>query len=508
MALWRIRFVKMLCRTGILLCLAFGCQSQGEVREFVLLHTNDSHGSIVAVDSLGGMAERATCVRMVREKNSAVLLLDAGDLNAGQVVSNLFDARPDIEAYNYMKYDAMVFGNHEFDKPLDVLRKQMEWANFPMFASNVEYQGKPLGKAYVMKEVNGVKVGIFGLTTGRTMEISMNGKEVVCKDEVETAREMLQELKNQRAEVIVGLVHLGFTEATSDYMTSLKLAELVDGVDVLVDGHSHSYIAEPVKIRNTWIVTASQSGRFVGEAKLAVKDGRLLEFNWKPVQIKGFPQDTVLRNILEPYIQGAAEESETVIGEAEDDFVLFVDDENMGRRQETTLGNMITDAMAWKVRQLRKKTDFALINSGAIREELPKGKITQGKVYSILPFGNELEIVALQGKEVKRLFDFIATIPLGFGSFPQVSKEVKVVYSEQDKQVRALTLDGQPIDDDRTYYMVTCDYVASGMDGYDAGLENCVSREKTSLLLADIVTEYIRVQRSVVPRLEGRIKIQ
>ena len=143
-AVWRL-FSWLFLVAGIGACGEREC-------EIVLLHTNDSHGSILAVDSCGGMAERAAFVRSVKEKNSRVLLVDAGDINTGQAISNMFDARPDIEAYNVMEYDAVTFGNHELDKPLEVLLRQMQWANFPFISSNVYWQEKPLGKTYDIKE--------------------------------------------------------------------------------------------------------------------------------------------------------------------------------------------------------------------------------------------------------------------------------------------------------------------------------------------------------------------
>lgn len=496
---------------AVLAVLAFGvaaCGHTGQVREIVLLNTNDSHGSILPVDSIGGMAERATFIQEVRKQNPYVLLVDAGDINAGQPVSNMADALPDIVAYNYMKYDAATAGNHEFDKPVKVLLKQIQEADFPFVISNVEMDGKLLGEEYLVKRVDGIKVGLFGLTTSYTANLSVGAQDLVFKNEVETARRMVKLLKEKKVDVIIGLVHLGFTETTPDFITSRKLAAQVDGIDILVDGHSHSYIEKPEKVNDTWIITANQSGRYVGEGKLTVKDGKLIDFSWKPVLIKGFAPDTVLNRLLEPFVEEANRDLKTVIGVATEEFILFKNGQNVARYNETALGDLVADALKWKATEsLNLPVDFGLTNSGGIREGLPAGEITKENILTTLPFSNVLEIVALKGSDIRRLFDFLATVTPGNGAFAQVSKEVKVVYDRGNKKVVSLSINDKPIVDTVTYYMATCDYVAAGKDGYDAGLGGITQRENTSRLISEVVVDYIKMKDKITPKTDGRIKI-
>ncbi|MCI5706763.1 MAG: 5'-nucleotidase C-terminal domain-containing protein [Odoribacter sp.] len=473
----------------------------------VLLHTNDSHGSILPVSGVGGMAERATVIDSLRKLYSnKILLLDAGDFNTGQAVSNMFCARPDILAYNYMKYDAVTLGNHEFDQPVDTLLQQMHLANFPFVISNVFYRGEPLGAETLVKEVNGVRVGLFGILTKATAQISVNVQDVTFVDEVEAARKAVKILQQQGVDLVIGIVHLGFTESTPEYITSQKLAAAVEGIDILVDGHSHSYIEKPLRVNETWIVTANQSGRFIGEGKVKVRSGDIISFDWKPLPVSNVHPHETLQAVLQPYVDVANKDLQTIIGEATDTFVLFHDKENLGRYGEVALGNLITDALKWKAEQLQLHVDFALTNSGGIREELHKGKVTKGDILSILPFGNELEVVSLKGDDVIKLFDFLATVELGRGTFPQVSKEVRVVFNRESKTVTSLTIGGKPIDRNRIYHMATCDYVAAGKDGYSAGLSNVVDQQKTSVLMAETLMEYIKQQGQVSPKTEGRIK--
>ena len=145
-----------------------------QTHHLVILHTNDTHGHPVKffqypAPDVGGLPARATAVTVIREENRNVLLLDAGDLNTGRPESNLFKARPDIQGYNYIGYDAMVLGNHEFDNPLDVLREQRALATFPFISANIRTKGGDyLADPFIIKEFDGLKVAVFGLTTKET----------------------------------------------------------------------------------------------------------------------------------------------------------------------------------------------------------------------------------------------------------------------------------------------------------------------------------------------------
>ncbi len=508
MFLDRFRSMCYRCLAGWIFVALLMVACGREERTVVLLHTNDSHGSILPVNGFGGMAERATVIDSLRKLyQDKILLLDAGDFNTGQAVSNMFCARPDILAYNYMGYDAVTLGNHEFDQPIDTLLQQMNWANFPFVISNVSYKGEPLGTETLVKKVNGVRIGLFGILTKATAQISVNVQNVAFTDEVEAARKAVKKLQQQNVDLIIGMVHLGFTESTSEYITSQKLAAAVEGIDILVDGHSHSYIEKPLKINGTWIVTANQSGRFIGEGKVKVCKGGIVSFDWKPLPVNNISPHNFLKTVLQPYVDAANKDLQTVIGEADDTFVLFRNKENLGRYREVALGNLLTDALKWKTEQLHLNVDFALTNSGGIREELAQGKITKGDILSILPFGNELEVVAMKGEDVVKLFDFLATVELGSGTFPQVSEEVRVVFNQDDKTLKSLTIGGDPVDRERIYYMATCDYVAAGKDGYSAGLSNVMDRQKTSVLIAEALMEYIQHLEKVSPKIEGRIKL-
>ncbi len=192
--------------------------------QLTILHTNDHHGHFekfnpYPVSDVGGFAAQSTLVNIVRaevEKNGGhTLLLSAGDVNTGVPESDMLDAEPDFKIMNLIGYDAMTIGNHEFDKSLDVLRKQQGWAEFPFLAANIvkKNTGELLFDPYIIKEFDGLKVAIFGLTTEETpiLVVPDNVKDLEFRSTIETAKALVPKLRKE-ADLVIALTHLGFYE--------------------------------------------------------------------------------------------------------------------------------------------------------------------------------------------------------------------------------------------------------------------------------------------------------
>ncbi|MDR3343804.1 MAG: 5'-nucleotidase C-terminal domain-containing protein [Treponema sp.] len=478
----------------------------GKTYELILLHTNDHHGTVLPNNGRGGLAEQSAYIKAVKATNSQVLLVDAGDINTGSALSNMFDAEPDILAYNLMGYDAGILGNHEFDGSMEKLIKQGEQVAFPIITSNIKNaDGSFLGEPYLVKEYDGFKVGLFGITTRRTTIIASPDKSLSFINEIDAARDVVNVLRDQEhVDIVIGITHIGDKKESADHITSLELAEAIPGIDIIVDGHSHSFFDAPKKVGDTYIVSANEWGKYVGQGKLSVADGKLVKFDWVPIAIGPDPEVTAL---LAPYIQKAGESLKEVVGEAAEPFIFG---DRLPRKVETALGNGICDASVWYFRTVyHQDIDFAFHNGGNMRAELPAGPITQEQVLTILPFENYLFIVSLKGSEILELFNFIATIPQGAGGWPQVSREVRytIDYTGETGQLKDLTIHGEPVDPDRTYRFSTNDYLLSGGDGYTV-LTKAENPFNTSLLLSSVVIEALRAYgEPVVPETDGRITI-
>jgi len=482
-------------------------RDSGRNGELILLHTNDFHGSLLPNSGRGGIAEMAAFVNAVRAVNPQVLLVDAGDFNTGSALSNMFDAEPVILGYNMMGYDAITFGNHEFDGTMEKLQTQMALADFPFVSSNITTQdGAYLGgNRYVIKHYNNFTVGIFGITTSRTKIIASPDSSLIFMNEIEAARNTVNILRNvERVDIVIGLTHLGDVKESDDSVTSIELAKAVEGIDIIIDGHSHTYYDAPKRAGDAWIVSANEWGKYIGYGKLTIQNGRLADFKWTPVPIG---PDFAVNEMLTPYVEAANASLKEVIGTATDTFIFG---NRLTRYQETALGNMITDANVWFLRNVsNQRIDFAFHNGGNIRAELVRGPITREQILTILPFENYLYIVSMTGSQIIELFDFIATIPQGNGGFPQFSADVRYTIDKTagNGVIRNLTIGGAPVDRNRIYRFCTNDYILGGGDGYTAML-NASDQFNVSLLLSYAVIEYIRAHGgSISPGLDGRLNV-
>lgn len=251
-----------------------------------LLHTNDLHGRVHLPGEARGLARLATLVRQIRAQMPHVLLLDAGDIIHGTPEEKAFGGQPILSAMNALNYDAATVGNHEFDFGQDNLRVALRMARFPFLSANVvdEKTGRPWDKLlpFVVCEVNGVRVAVFGLTTPTTVAIqwprTLGG--IRFNESLDEARVLVSRLRNeQRADLVIGLTHLGF-EADK------ALAAVVPGIDVILGGHSHTTLNEQVWASNTLIAQTGAHGANLGRVDLVVRTtgdalGRVVLVNGK-----------------------------------------------------------------------------------------------------------------------------------------------------------------------------------------------------------------------------------
>jgi 5'-nucleotidase/UDP-sugar diphosphatase len=500
------------------------------LHHLVVLHTNDHHGHPVKfphgpAENAGGLPARASLIQKIRKENANVLLLDAGDLNTGRSESNLFKAKPDIEGYNYLGYDAMVLGNHEFDRPLAVLRQQMAYARFPFLCSNLRTKdGVPFAQSHIIKAFPGFKVAVFGLTLkeASTLAAPINVQDLVFEDEIETARALVPRLK-QEADLVIGLTHLGIFD--SPHHGSIHLASQVDGIDVIVDGHTHTRIESPIVVRNpsgaaSIIVQAWKWGLLLGRLDLWIQGGKVKDYRFEAIPINlwvmqrnrqgamvhgppqaEIPEDPTLLNLLQPYADEAESRLSEVIASLDTSL-----SSSHARNEEAEIGNLVADSMQWF--SSRWGADFAVLNGGSIRHDLPAGPVSIKSIYDMLPFDNSIVLLTLEGSDVIRLFDFIATIRGGSGAFPQFSSGLSVVLDPTARKVGKVLIKGAPIDMNRSYKIATNSYLAGGGDGYKVFLD---AREKfdTAALQQPVLIEYIKAMGGrLSPQLDGRITIR
>ncbi len=228
-------------------------------KTLTILHTNDLHSRIDPFDEgrnkgKGGMARRATLIERIKKENKNLLLLDAGDIWQGTPYFNFFNGELEYKLMSQMGYDAATLGNHDFDGGMENILKQLPLANFPFLIANYDFSSTILKNAFQHYKIfnkNGLKIGVFGLG------IELKGlvpdklyKETIYIDPAEKAKEMTQELHNKKCDLVICLSHLGYKYENENKISDLTLAAKIPGIDIIIGGHTHTFLEKPNIIIN------------------------------------------------------------------------------------------------------------------------------------------------------------------------------------------------------------------------------------------------------------------
>ena len=372
----------------------------------VILHTNDVHGAIDNYASVAALKDAYEAA------GAQVLLMDAGDFSQGSTSVNVSEGATAVELMNMAGYDVATTGNHEFDFGYANLRTLMESAEFPILAANAFTAEGDLAMDgdNLTFQLGDVTVGVFGLATPETATkahpAKLEGVTFLAEDELfACAQEQVDELTAAGCDYIICLGHLGI-DAESTGNRSIDLLENVTGIDVFIDGHSHSTqsdIAEETNgtgmVGDTVLTSTGTKLESVGVVDIAA-DGTIDASTISMEELnatEGFTPDQDIATRVSEINAQIEEDMGQVIGTSEVD--LDGVRENV-RASETNLGDLITDAMLWQAGQDNEEVDAAITNGGGIRASIAAGDITKKSVNDVLPFGNTLYVVELTGAEL------------------------------------------------------------------------------------------------------------
>ncbi|HDU8573561.1 TPA: bifunctional UDP-sugar hydrolase/5'-nucleotidase [Vibrio parahaemolyticus] len=527
--------IKTALSAAILASLA-GCASQpahewnaDTTYKLIVLHTNDHHGRFWQ-NKHGeyGMAARKTLIDDLRDEIQAeggsVLLLSGGDINTGVPESDLQDAEPDFKGMSKIGYDAMALGNHEFDNPLDVLFKQQDWANFPMLSANIydKKTGKRLFQPYAMFNKQGIKIAVIGLTTEDTAKLG-NPEfigQVDFRDPKAEAKELIAELKKtENPDLIFAVTHMGHYEngnrginAPGDVALARYLNE--GDLDMIVGGHSQEPVCmegpnvikknfkpgdecQPDQQNGTYIVQAHEWGKYVGRADYEFRNGELsmVSYDLIPVNLKKkinvdgqsqrvfvqdeITQDKAMLDFLRPFQEKGQSQLNVKIAESNG---KLEGDRDVVRFQQTNLGRLIATA-----HMERAKADFAVMNSGGVRDSIEAGEITYKDVLTVQPFGNMVSYVDMSGQEVLDYLNIVATKPVDSGAYAQFAGISMRIENDKVTNVfignKQLRLDGR-------YRFTVPSYNASGGDGYPK-IDTHPGYVNTGFTDAEVLKDYL-----------------
>ncbi|MGM8212723.1 5'-nucleotidase C-terminal domain-containing protein [Virgibacillus sp. W0430] len=416
-----------------------------------IMHLNDTHARVENYPNM------ISAIKDVRKKRPDSLLLHGGDVFSGTLYFNEFKGQADLELMNMMDIDAMVFGNHEFDLGAKEnghksLSEFVAGADFPFLGTNIDFSGDPFMKGYetnaslvqtpnngeiynsIVKVVNGEKIGIFGLTTEDTIHIA-NPMEVKFNDFKVAAQKAVQEFEEAGINKVIAVNHIGF-DSTPDVGNDLRLAQEVEGIDVIVGGHSHSELKEPIVIDRdvngnnkapTIIVQAGDYGKYLGTVDVSFNEnGEIITYAGELLKVANYEPDEEAIPVMEKYKQQIEEKMNEETGAVAMKELINPRQDKPGddsvRANETELGNLITDAMLEKAREKYPETVIAFQNGGGIRAPIDKGPITTGEIISVLPFGNDPVVATLTGQEIKDILEHsVRLAPAENGGFLHVS---------------------------------------------------------------------------------------
>jgi 2',3'-cyclic-nucleotide 2'-phosphodiesterase (5'-nucleotidase family) len=495
-------FAVFLLATLLLAACASEQKGPPPVQRLTILHFNDLHGYLqehknAEGKTVGGLARMTALINQIRAQNDsygvATLVLHAGDILTGSALSSAFRGLADIAVLNQMQLDATTVGNHEFDFGRDAFDKLTDESKFPWLVCNLHEKRSaspwlPIGITRRFR--GGMTVGIVGVTTPELLTQSRprNVKDLVVDDPVAPLRAALN--RTGRNSLHVVLSHCGLE-------TDKRLAREAPLIDIIIGGHNHTLLEQPLIENGKMIVQAGKYGEHLGRLDLEKTGGVLHLVRYKMYDITpDQPEDSVVKSMVDGYLTQLSEKRKEVLGEAV--ATLDASDETI-RRGETNFGDFTCDA----VRE-RLGVEVVLLNSGGIRASLPKGPILRGDVLQAVPFGDTLHRLTLPGRVIREALDRgVSRNPAeNPGEFLQIAG---LTYQIDGAHAVNITVAGQPLDENKNYTVAINDFMAEGGDKFDM-LKNRPDDVDTGVPLADVLIEAIVQKKRIDAPPDGRIK--
>ncbi|MED6289997.1 5'-nucleotidase [Characodon lateralis] len=524
--------------------------------KLVLLHTNDVHARVEETsvhsakcssrsggECFGGVARRATMIKRIRDQESNVLLLDAGDQFQGTVWFNFYKGAEAAHFMNKLGYDAMVFGNHEFDNGVEGLMEPfLQNINCTVLSANIRPDKtlvSTFGKTYLpykIFKVGGQRVGVVGYTSRETPALSKPGPHLEFQDEVSALQPQVDKLVTLGVNKIIALGHSGFT-------VDRLIARKVRGVDVVIGGHTNTflYTGTPPSLetkvgdypfvetsedgRNVPVVQAYAFGKYLGLLNVTFdNDGNVVKYSGNPVLLdSSIPEDPEIWTEVENWKKNLANYTAKVVGRT----LVFLNGTNAAcRSQECNLGNLICDAMLDNYIRFFDDEQWnhvsaSIFNGGGIRSSIDErtynGSITMEDLLSVLPFGGTFDLVQLNGSTLREAFEHAVR---KYGKNPGEFLQVSGLHVEFDvskpagRRVRSLGIlctrcrvpQYEPVRDKELYTVVVPSYLVAGGDGFEV-IKNGIKKHNSGDLDISVVSNYIAQRGQVYPTVERRIQV-
>jgi len=477
--------------------------------DLFVVHTNDVHARITPADGGMGYSRLATMLETGRSITDNILLLDAGDVSHGTNLANLFEGETVGVLLDMLGYDAVAPGNHDFNygykRLVEAAEIAEEYSNLRVLSANVvDEDGYLVFQPYQVYDFNGFTVGVVGLTTPDTKTKShpKNTEGIAfLNEEIFAIGQEAIDIARTYVDYVIVLGHIGLDPDGASGLTSEMIVRSINGIDLFIDGHSHTTLEKGLKVNDTYIVSAGSYLRNVGVVEINVRDGKVVGTTPMLIPAEDVlnPQESDLARAygitevptnpkVDEYIASMQGQLSDVLSKVIAKIPMDLDGERANvRTRPTNLSKIITAAMTEQ-----SGADFSITNGGGIRASLKAGPVTIGDVITVLPFTNILTVVEMTGADVYAAFEHgYRMLPEQNGGFAQ--SDLNVVYNrfaEPGKRIIRVLLNGKPIDRNKTYRVATNDFLAAGGDGYTMFGRILTEGD----LLSDVLIEYLSNQ--------------
>ena len=466
--------------------------------ELVVLHWNDFHSANLPYqpfsdqkggDWVGGYATLAGYLDSLKNVNPDAVTLHAGDDFQGSPVSTVTKGMSQILILNKIQPTAFEIGNHEFDYGVENVKAAMRKADFPMISSNIydSTQSALLLKPYVIRRAGDVRIGIIG-AVGADLFSSVlreNVQKLSILDPVQEIRRNVALLRDS-CDILVVLTHAGFRE---DSLLATELQE----VDVIIGGHSHTTVRQPLRVNDILVCQAGSRGRYLGKlvARVNLAENKIdsYQYDLLTMDVSGIKPDAGVKVLVDSLEQTIETEMDRKIGDLQTAW-------RRNGHGESNIGNWLCDALRDYF-----QVDIAFHNSGGIRKDLGRGPIIVRDLWEIIPFDNTTMLVKVSGEQLLRLMQWRLDNPR---DFLQVSG-IRYQYNSSNNELVSVEVGGQEIRPEKEYSFAANNYIISYFQRFFGLGEKEVKIVSTPVLVRDVLIEAVEKQGIIGDSLDGRI---
>jgi len=481
-------------------------------KKFTILHSNDMHGDFLAEVKgedgklIGGLALLSGYINKVREEEENVLYVISGDMVQGSLIDSEYKGISTMEIMNYLAPDVVALGNHEFDYGLPHLLFLEKMANFPIVNANlyITQYNKRMMRPFIIIRKAGFDIMLTGIITEKVLDSikqdRLIGSFVSLEEASREVGKITNAYKNDDIDLTILLTHIGF-ESDKELAALLKPEW---GVDLIIGGHSHTVLDKPEEVNNILITQAGVGSDQIGRFDIVVDDATnsIIEYKWQliPIDNNLAESDERLQNYIKTFKDEVDRKYNTIICKFSQTM------KHPHREEETSLGNLIADAFAENA-----ETDVMLVGSGSIRSKELGPVVTLRNLLSCFPYDDTLTRFTVSGNVLKRMFSHIMRPENrnSEGECYQVNNLVKAVYTDEEKKLVSLSVNGANVDDESMYTLCIQGYHLSNCSSYlnvtEEELRASGKSKVVSTSAKEVLEEYLRNHQNIKPGMTGRL---